>query len=278
MIIILIFFFSPLIFLILSSYPQGEVSIMPQLVAFLALFSTLMAFPAFHFGNNEVGSSNFMCYDLNDLGDICVPLSITSPLYWQALPSTSHKDDEWAVFVKVAAVFGVLAGGLGFLAFGLLASGSCFALTSKRLKQVVLCQITSALFSMLTMLAAKADPCQYYTYVQSGIEYYTNSTDDYQNQGYNYASAGCTKEQTRLDTGAICMIFASLLHLVGCVVTNEYQRLAEAEKEALLLAIPATKNEQLALITGQAVGEEQPLPAGANDDDVVVMVSGECDA
>jgi hypothetical protein len=34
--------------LINSSYPQGEISLMPQLIALLALVSTLMAFPAMH--------------------------------------------------------------------------------------------------------------------------------------------------------------------------------------------------------------------------------------
>jgi hypothetical protein len=242
--------------IVLSSYPQGKISLMPQLMAFLALFSTLMAFPAFHFGTNSI--TNFMCYDLYELDDICVPLTINSPLFWQKLPSTSFKDDEWAVFIKVAAVFGVLAGGLGFLAFWLLATASCFALTSKRLKQVMLCQIISAIFSMLTLLAAKADPCQNNPFVQA-VFY----TDDHFNQVANVESLGCTKGQTRLDIRAVCMIFASVLHLVGFFVTNGYLAFVKEEKEALLLA---TQKETLALTTGRAVGEEQPLPSGTNDD------------
>jgi hypothetical protein len=248
---------------------------MPQLMAFLALVSTLMAFPVFQFGSNS--SPNFMCYDLNELDDICVPLSISSPLYWQELPSTSSlKNEEWAAFIKVAAVFGVLAGGLGFLAFWLLVTASCFALTSKRLKQVMLCQFISALFSMLTLLAAKADPCQNTAFVEQGIWYEGNTThysDNYSalNDEYEW----CTKEQTRLDTGAVCMIFASVLHLVGFFVTNGYLAFVKEEKEALLLA---TQKETLALTTGRAVGEEQPLPSGASNDNVIIRATGEYDA
>jgi hypothetical protein len=107
-----------------------------------------------------------------------------------------------------------------------------------------------------------------------------DDVDDYSNTATNqaaiYVSAGCTKEQTRLDTGAVCMICASLLHLVGFFVTNGYLAFVKEEKKALLLLARATQKEKLALTTGQAVGEEHPLTSGANE--IVVMASGECDA
>jgi hypothetical protein len=82
-------------------------------------------------------------------------------------------------------------------------------------------------------------------------------------------SAGCTKE----DTGRVFTIVAALLHLLGLFVTFGYRAFVNEEKDETLTS--ATKKETLALTTGQAVGQKQPLPSDTNR---FVQTIGEFDA
>jgi hypothetical protein len=177
-----------------STYPQGDISIIPQLLTLMAAFSTLMAFPVF---NWEDGVVNFMCVEVEQnkvTRHVCTPLILNTEIYWQ--------DDDaegWAGAIRTAALFGIFAAGGGFMAFALLSTATCFVLTPRRLLSVLIVQGVCAVLTIFTLVAGAADVCKH---LELG--------------------SGCENERSRIDTGAGFMICAFFLYIAAGIMTFFY--------------------------------------------------------
>jgi hypothetical protein len=119
----------------------------------------------------------------------------------------------WANAVQTAAFFGIFAAAMGFMAFALLVTASCFPLMPRRLLSILILQGISALFSLLTLVAGAADGCE-----AAG---FTDADDD------------CDKENVRIETGAGFMIFAFFIYIAAGIMTSLYFIKVQREQEPL---------------------------------------------
>jgi hypothetical protein len=168
----------------------------------MAAFASIMAFPIFNWVEDE-NPIDFMCIQIRVNGDIqstpvCFSLYLNTQDFW---------DDEdaqgWAGAVQAAAVFGIFASAMGFMAFALLVTASCFPLMPRRLLSILVLQGVAALFSLLTLVAGAADGCE-----AAGL----GDIDD----------VDCEKEDVRIETGAGFMIFAFFIYIAAGVMTCFY--------------------------------------------------------
>lgn len=159
--------------------------IIPQLLNLMAVVSTIFAFPIFNpFTNKEY---NFLCieYEVHGAASYgCSPLYLNNENYW-----SEPTRKGWAGAIQAAAVFGILAAAIGFIAFSLLATASCFVLKLRRVLAIVILDVVCAVLSILTLIAGASDVCR-------NID-------------------GCTTDKARIDTGAGFMIFAFIFYLAA---------------------------------------------------------------
>jgi len=181
-----------------STYPQGESSILPAFVTFMAAFSTLQAFPAF----NYQGEVNFMCREVEDTPQ-CFPLLLNHPDFYGG----GDSQDGWAVAIQLGALLGITAAVCGVMAFFFLALGSCFVLKPVRILIVMILQGVAALTALFSLIAGAANPCK----------------------GFD----GCDQERGRLDVGGCFMLFSSFCYLAAAAVTVLFWLSQRKEMEAL---------------------------------------------
>jgi uncharacterized MnhB-related membrane protein len=171
-----------------STYPQGQVSIVPQLLTLMAAVASLLPWSWFGY------SVNFLCiaYTVNGSSNSeCSPLLLNQELYW-----SSSSTQGWAAAIQAAAVFAIFGTVLGFVAFSLLVTATCFELSTRKILTIVIMQGVAALLSILTLIAGAADVCKA--------------------SGY---SSSCSRDGVHVETGAGFEIFAFLLYLAALGVT-----------------------------------------------------------
>jgi hypothetical protein len=173
----------------------------------MAAFSAIMAFPIFNVWVDDT-PINFMCIEIKRngaIGSACFSLYLNTEDFWD------NEDTEgWANAVQTAAFFGIFAAAMGFMAFALLVTASCFELMPRKLLSILILQGVSALFSLLTLVAGAADGCEAF-----GFE------DD------------CDKESVRIETGAGFMIFAFFIYIAAGTMTSLYFLKVKREHEPL---------------------------------------------
>jgi hypothetical protein len=138
-------------------------------------------------------SDVFLCIEYTLSGSSssqCEPLYLNQPEYW----STSSTQG-WAAAIQTAAVFAIFGTTLGFVAFSLLVTATCFELSARKILTIVIMQGVAALFCILTLIAGAANVCK-------GI-----------------TSSSCSRDGIRVETGAGFEIFAFLLYLAALTVT-----------------------------------------------------------
>ena len=173
-----------------STYPQGQVSIIPQLLTLLAAAASILVWPIFGYSldfmciETSAGSSGSTSYD-------CYPLVLNDPTYWSGSDSKG-----WAAAIQAAAIFAIFAAILGFMSFSLLATATCFVLEPRTILAVIIIQSLAAFFAILTLIAGAADVCK-----ESGI-------------------TTCNREKFHVETGAGFEICAFLLYLAALGVTS----------------------------------------------------------
>jgi len=190
----------------------------------MAAFASIMAFPIFnwHRAGDPEAPINFMCMELKiTAGDddsrtesACFSLYLNTEDFWD-----DEDSDGWAGAVQTAAFFGIFATAMGFMAFALLVTASCFPLMPRRLLSILILQGVSALFSILTLVAGAADGCDAAGYKD------TNN---------------CEKESVRIETGAGFMIFACFIYIAAGVMTLFY--FLKVKREHALLPEEETKS------------------------------------
>lgn len=175
----------------LSTYPQGEVSIVPQILSLMAILSTLLAFPVFDRDDND-----FMCIKVKSNGfesSDCFPLYLNTEAFWD-----DERSEGWAGAIRTAALFGIVAGVLGFVSFSLLLTATCFPLKPRKVLSIVIMLAVSAFCAIFTLIAGAADACKF------------------------VGSTSCNKESVHVAQGASAMIFAFFLYIAACVMTTLY--------------------------------------------------------
>jgi hypothetical protein len=129
-----------------------------------------------------------LCIEFTDtdiyLTPVCGSLYLNTPTYW----SDPESGDFGAA--QAAAVFAIFSTALGFVAFSLLATATCFELEPRRILTIVIMQGVAAFCSILTLIAGAVDLCN-----------------------------GLCSQKMRVDTGAGFEIFAFLLYLAALAVT-----------------------------------------------------------
>ena len=148
---------------------------------------------------------NFLCYELSlsapysqqtAYESVCSPLYLGSDSYWNTVD-----DNEWAGALKVAALFGILAGILGSVLCAILASASCFALSAYSIHAAFLLQLVCGVCTIMTLTGGAADACA---------------------AKQNQENRWCSKDKVRIDTGAGFMIFSFFLFCVAAFPTYQY--------------------------------------------------------
>lgn len=200
----------------------------PQLLTLMAEFSTLMAFPVL----NWAGEFNFFCYQVRsvqqyqDVSDsICSPLYLNSELYWKG-----EDTEGWAGALMVAALFGILASALGFMALALLLSACCFELSSRRIGWIVNLQLISAFFAIMTLVGGVADACK----------------------GTGLDNGSCDTDKVRMATGAGFMLFAFFLFCSAAYMTRSFHDQVQDQESAQRRTIAGASEHETKSLTGNA--------------------------
>ena len=176
---------------------------------------------------NECGgfSENFTCIETSNTDYECVGLYLNTPTYWSGDFSAA----------RAAAVFAIFSTALGFVAFSLLATATCFELAPRRILTVIIMQGIAAFCSILTLIAGAVDVCN-----------------------------GLCSQQMHIATGAGFEIFAFLIYLAAIAVTllwyRELRREATPKEEARSLVGSAPRLVSVSTISmpdgGQRIERE----------------------
>lgn len=189
--------------LILSSiysYPQGQASFLPTILALAGLICSFLMFPPFFRDTQE--TRNFMCFQTedprfeSDTNSGCLELRLVDIEYWD------DSDDGFRFApVQVSAVTGILATIGGFVAFFLLLSASCFRLSPAKILTIMIVKLISAFLSLSTILVFIAfNPCK--------------------------GDENCERSNTtgvRLEKGAVAAIFAMFFYIATAIFVHLYR-------------------------------------------------------
>ena len=177
----------------LSTYPQGDAFIVPQILTLMAFVCTIMVFPYLNIFSDE--TVDFMCFlvsswQTGDTGSGCAPLSLNHPAYWS-------NGSTWAISLQIGAACGVLACACGFVALSLLLTSNCFVLKARKVRSIAVLQALAGLFSALTLVGAKLNACE----------------------AAGFRENSCYIEEIHLGTGANSMIFAFIFYVPATFTT-----------------------------------------------------------
>ena len=176
----------------LSTYPQGDAVILPQILTVMAAFSTIMAFPVLTY---QDGEWDFICIQVETDGGSssteCTGLFLNQNSYW-------NNDDTkgWASALRAATMFGIFAAVAGVLAATLWTTATCFVMKPVRLLTILIMLAVGAFGSIFTLIGGVADVCK------------AKNLDN------------CSRENVRVETGAGFMIAAFLLYIASGVLTG----------------------------------------------------------
>eukprot|EP00567_Pseudictyota_dubia_P000636 CAMPEP_0197468146 /NCGR_PEP_ID=MMETSP1175-20131217/65931_1 /TAXON_ID=1003142 /ORGANISM="Triceratium dubium, Strain CCMP147" /LENGTH=313 /DNA_ID=CAMNT_0043004241 /DNA_START=115 /DNA_END=1056 /DNA_ORIENTATION=- len=233
------------------SYPQGIASVIPQLLALMALFSSLAAFPIFGY------STYFGCFEYTissgtqgssssstsvPTGNECYGLYLNSEPYWNVAADESN---GWAAALQTAAVFGIFAAIAGFLSLGILFAATCFELPPRRILGAGVALVTSAILSLLTLVGGATDICK-------RIYPPTPTT-----------TTTCSNQGFRVETGAAFEIFAALLYIAATATTFLFRRAVVQESathpKEELMALNASQQANTVAPLGSSIPAQAPV-------------------
>jgi hypothetical protein len=196
-----------------SSFPHGEVIVLPLILSTLAVVSSLLTFGLLSF-KGEDSKPTYGCieYDLdNARKDQCFSLLLNDKTFW-----SDGVSDEWAPTIQTGAAFGILAVVMGIIAWAMLLSGTCLELKPRRLLIVRLLLLLATITGLLTLIAAAADVCEL---AKSGGTVNTGSK--------------CDMKRFRLGYGGIAMMIGCGLHLLALVTTMGFKCASSAATAAV---------------------------------------------
>ncbi|CAB9502600.1 unknown protein [Seminavis robusta] len=236
------------------AYPQGQASLLPQMLAIAALVCCFYAIP-WTPGSwfPEVG---FLCMHLDgrDSNYSCGPLRLVDPGYW-----SGDKGKYWPV--QLGALFAIISAILGSIATLYLFGAICFHLSKKTVLNISKTFLACALFSVLTFVAAALDICDILGYSSSGSSssssgsYYDSGSSSYYGGSSSSSRSQC-KKVVRLDGGGVAEIFAVVFFLAAAAASFQFANVAEETSEAA--EDEATETEVLPLHHKPAARQEAP--------------------
>lgn len=207
----------------ISTYPDGEISIVPQILSLMAAFSTIMAFDMVKFG--DTSTRYFMCKETGDDDAVCFPLVLNDPSYYE-----NSSDEGWASAIQAGALFGIVAAVTGCFALALLITSTCFSLKPRRILAIIILQAIACFFSIFSLIAGAANVCK-------GVP-----------------GDACDDKRGRLHEGALFMMAAFFLYIAAIVMNFFY--FATARRQAR--PISASKDEVQVLTTTVIPPQQQP--------------------
>ncbi|CAB9504681.1 expressed unknown protein [Seminavis robusta] len=180
------------------SYPQGQISFFPTMMALAGLLCTFYALP--WTPGEWFSGVHFICVhpEDQDFSFTCLPLILVDTDYWS---SGSPDEDETKQYwkIQVATICAILAAVIGCIATVYLFGAICFHLEKGMLNRIAAGYTACAAFSALTFIAASWDRC-----AQLGN-----------------TSESC-KTVVRLEKGAVAEIFAAFFFLAAAVATLNF--------------------------------------------------------
>lgn len=212
-----------------SSYPQGHLSFLPQVLAVAALIASFSAFAIGHADRYTIDSwFYFLCIQFKIRGssysssytyhDECYALELTSPYFWEE----DEEDYNWAWPIQLAAVIAIFIFIAGSLATMVLLSATCFELPPKTLTRLAIVYLFCAPWSLFTLIAGAVDVCK-------------KVNREFADMECERVGAG-----TRLQAGGTMMIFAAFFYVLAAISVFSYRNAivgrdnAEEEEEVFL--------------------------------------------
>ena len=217
------FFHGPLILYptfddVFSSYPQGEVSFLPQLIAAVPIIMSWAALPWTPWFDGE--SFPYACIEWKENGRQnyqCFGLHLSDEDYWD--PSLG-RGKRWGVAIQMGTLFGIISLLVGGTAYVFLLSSMCFSLTAMKLRIIQIAFLVASFFAFMVITALGVDEC---------------SSDDRRRlddtefgsgsfSGGSVSGDKCEREGVHLMEGGVMFFLAFIFYILAAGSVEFYRR------------------------------------------------------
>lgn len=155
------------------SYPQGHLSVFPQILSLIATIVALTAlpWPGWLYEDTDQTGHVFMYLEHYSFSKVTVYddqgysntvytgspirpfyLRLSDPAYWEG-----SNDAGWYWKIQLGAFFGIMAVVVGFIALAVLFTACCFPLEVRTIRKIALAHATASVLSLLTLTALATD-------------------------------------------------------------------------------------------------------------------------